>query len=84
MEIPLSKCPFHVSLQHGDRRSHALSRHPDNLAVASTDAGHNGSSADGTFAINGPQTQIDFGYRAVHLTTVYAKKIVKVRCLSRP
>ncbi|GAA5925114.1 hypothetical protein JCM3775_006370 [Rhodotorula graminis] len=48
-----------------------------NMAVASTDTGHNGTSGDGTFAINGPETQLDFGYRAVHLTTVYSKAIVK-------
>ncbi|GAA5990883.1 hypothetical protein JCM10908_000063 [Rhodotorula pacifica] len=46
------------------------------MAVASTDTGHNGTSGDGTFAIKGPETQIDFGYRAVHLTTVYSKKIL--------
>ncbi|BGP41559.1 hypothetical protein JCM10449v2_005550 [Rhodotorula kratochvilovae] len=47
------------------------------MAVASTDTGHNGTSGDGTFAINGPETQVDFGHRAVHLTTVYSKAIVK-------
>ncbi|GAA5838204.1 hypothetical protein JCM9279_004155 [Rhodotorula babjevae] len=47
------------------------------MAVASTDAGHNGPGFDGSFAINGSETQIDFGYRAVHLTTVYSKAIVK-------
>ncbi|POY74244.1 hypothetical protein BMF94_2682 [Rhodotorula taiwanensis] len=46
------------------------------MAVASTDTGHNGTSADGTFAISNPESQIDFGYRAVHLTTVYSKKIL--------
>ena len=38
---------------------------------------HAGTSGDGTFALNGPETQYDFGYRAVHLTTVYSKAIVK-------
>ncbi|SCV73386.1 BQ2448_7312 [Microbotryum intermedium] len=47
------------------------------FAVASTDAGHNGSSGDGTFAISNPQTQIDFGCRAVHLTATYSKKIIR-------
>ena len=42
-----------------------------------------GTSGNGTFAINGPETQIDFGYRAVHLTTVYSKTILKVRLLTR-
>ena len=48
------------------------------FAVASTNTGHNGTGLDGTFAINNPQSQIDFGYRAVHLTTVYSKAIVKM------
>ncbi|GAA5981994.1 hypothetical protein JCM5350_000606, partial [Sporobolomyces pararoseus] len=47
------------------------------FAVASTNAGHNGTSGDGTFAIANPETQIDFGWRAVHLTTDYSKAIVK-------
>jgi feruloyl esterase len=40
----------------------------------------NGTSGDGTFAISNSETQIDFGYRAVHLTTVYSKKILAVSC----
>ncbi|GAA6038605.1 hypothetical protein JCM8097_009444 [Rhodosporidiobolus ruineniae] len=47
------------------------------MAVASTDTGHHGTSGDGTFAAGNPESQIDFGYRAVHLTTVYSKKIVE-------
>lgn len=47
------------------------------FAVASTDTGHNGTVYDGTFAINNPQTQYDFGYRAVHLSTVFSKIVVK-------
>jgi feruloyl esterase len=80
------------------------SNHTDNFAVASTDTGHHGTSADGyglffplpsrrvliasssplspinsTFAAGNPESQIDFGYRAVHLSTVYSKAIVEVR-----
>ncbi|BGP44472.1 hypothetical protein JCM10450v2_000286 [Rhodotorula kratochvilovae] len=47
------------------------------FAVASTDTGHHGISGNGTFALNNPESQIDFGYRAVHLTTVYSKEIIK-------
>ncbi|SGZ32619.1 BQ5605_C040g11895 [Microbotryum silenes-dioicae] len=47
------------------------------FAVASTDAGHNGSIGDGTFAISNPQSQIDFGHRAVHLTATYSKKLIR-------
>lgn len=46
-------------------------------ATASTDTGHqNPSSADGSWALGHPQKVIDFGYRAIHLTTVNAKAIV--------
>ncbi|GAA5936110.1 uncharacterized protein JCM15063_002712 [Sporobolomyces koalae] len=47
------------------------------FAVASTNAGHIGTSGNGTFALNNPETQIDFGYRAVELTTTYSKALVK-------
>ncbi|GAA5838957.1 hypothetical protein JCM3766R1_004542 [Sporobolomyces carnicolor] len=47
------------------------------FAVTSTNAGHIGASFNGTFAISNPESQIDFGWRAVHLTTDYAKAIVK-------
>ncbi|EUC56725.1 feruloyl esterase B [Rhizoctonia solani AG-3 Rhs1AP] len=47
------------------------------FAVASTDTGHTGTSGDGTFAISNPESQIDFGHRAVHLSTVFAKTIAK-------
>jgi feruloyl esterase len=45
------------------------------FAVASTDAGHNSSLIDGAWESLGPEVAIDFGWRAVHLTTVYAKSI---------
>ncbi|GAA5934647.1 hypothetical protein JCM10213_002042 [Rhodosporidiobolus nylandii] len=47
------------------------------FAVASTDTGHWGTSGDGTFAAGNPESQIDFGHRAVHLTAEYSKKIIK-------
>ncbi|CAE6437042.1 unnamed protein product [Rhizoctonia solani] len=47
------------------------------FAVASTDTGHNGTSEDGSFAIGSPESQIDFGYRAVHMSTEFSKKIVQ-------
>ncbi|HEY3908730.1 MAG TPA: tannase/feruloyl esterase family alpha/beta hydrolase [Stellaceae bacterium] len=46
-------------------------------ATASTDTGHqNPSSSDGSWALGHPEKVIDFGYRAIHLTTVNAKAIV--------
>ncbi|EJD48968.1 tannase and feruloyl esterase [Auricularia subglabra TFB-10046 SS5] len=47
------------------------------FAVASTNAGHNGTQLDGTFALNNPETQIDFGWRAVHLSTLFAKNVLR-------
>lgn len=44
-------------------------------ATASTDTGHTGGS--GSFAQGHPEKLTDFGYRAVHETTVRAKAIVK-------
>lgn len=46
-------------------------------ATASTDTGHQDSnSGDGSWALGHPEKVIDFGYRAIHLTTVNAKAIV--------
>jgi feruloyl esterase len=45
-------------------------------AVASTNTGHYGTFGDGSFALGHPEKLIDFGYRAVHETTVNAKAIV--------
>ncbi len=43
-------------------------------AAAATDTGHVGGTAD--FALDHPEKLIDFGYRAVHETTVNGKTIV--------
>jgi feruloyl esterase len=43
-------------------------------ATASTDTGHTGGTAD--FALGHPEKVIDFGYRAIHETTVAAKPII--------
>ena len=50
-------------------------------ATAATDTGHKGDpnalggALDGTWALHNPQAVIDFGYRAVHVTTATAKAI---------
>jgi hypothetical protein len=36
-----------------------------NFSVASTNTGHDGGVGDGSFLLNNPESQIDFGYRAV-------------------
>jgi feruloyl esterase len=43
-------------------------------AVAGTDTGHTGNSA--AFALGHPEKLVDFGWRAVHETTVTSKQIV--------
>jgi feruloyl esterase len=43
-------------------------------ATASTDTGHKGGTAD--FALGHPEKLVDFGYRAIHETTVFAKPVV--------
>jgi feruloyl esterase len=46
-------------------------------ATAATDTGHTGEHAiDGSWALNNMKRQINFGFRAVHLATVIAKRII--------
>jgi Tannase and feruloyl esterase len=45
-------------------------------AVAGSDTGHVGAPADGTWAKGHPEKVRDYGWRAVHLTTVVGKKFV--------
>lgn len=44
-------------------------------ATASTDTGHTGGSA--AFAYQHPEKMLDFGWRAIHVTTVAGKALVK-------
>lgn len=45
-------------------------------ATAASDTGHQAESADATWAYRHPEKVIDFGYRALHLTTVNAKALI--------
>ncbi len=45
-------------------------------AVAATDDGHTGAGTDGSWALGHPEKVTDFGYRAVHETSVDSKLIV--------
>lgn len=47
-----------------------------NYATAATDTGHVGSGMTAEWAIGHPEKLIDFGHRAVHVTTVAAKAAV--------
>ncbi len=46
-------------------------------AVAGTDDGHTGSGTDGSWALGHPEKIVDFGYRAVHETSMNSRKFVK-------
>ncbi len=45
-------------------------------AAVSTDTGHRGHAGDGSWALGEPEKIVDYGHRAVHLTTVAAKALV--------
>lgn len=45
-------------------------------ATTSTDTGHEGAGGDGSFAFGHHEKWVDFGYRAVHETTLKAKAII--------
>ena len=47
------------------------------FATMSTDTGHNSTSGDITWALNNPQTKIDWGYRAMHESIVIAKQVIE-------
>lgn len=45
-------------------------------ATAGTDTGHEGDAEDASWAYKHPEKVIDFGYRALHLTTANAKRLI--------
>jgi Tannase and feruloyl esterase len=46
-------------------------------ATAATDTGHEGEAPDASWAYHHPEKVIDFGYRALHVTTANAKKFIE-------
>ncbi len=46
------------------------------FATASTDTGHQAGAEDASWAFHHPQKITDYGYRALHLTTLRAKEIL--------
>lgn len=46
-------------------------------ATASTNTGHSAGGTDANWALNHPEKIVDFGYRAIHLTNVNAKAMIK-------
>jgi hypothetical protein len=45
-------------------------------ATAATDTGHSGGGQSAEWAVGHPEKLVDYGYRAVHVTTVAAKVVV--------
>lgn len=53
-------------------------------ATAGTDTGHEGTSVDGTWALNNIERQVNFGFLAVHRTAVMSKAIIAHYYGSKP
>lgn len=53
-------------------------------AAASTDTGHQGEGTDAGWAMGHPEKVIDFGYRAIHETTVAGKAITEAFYGAKP
>lgn len=53
--------------------AHGLHR---GYATSSTNTGHTGGPADGSWALGHPQRILDYGHRAQHLTALAAKQII--------
>lgn len=53
-------------------------------ATAGTDTGHEGTSIDGTWALNNIERQANFGFLAVHRTAVMSKAIIAHYYHSKP
>jgi hypothetical protein len=56
----------------------------DGYAASSTDTGHRGRSTDSTWAVNHPEKQADFDYRAVHETALTSKALIQAFYNSAP
>jgi hypothetical protein len=53
-------------------------------AASSTDTGHRGAPSDATWAVNHPEKQTDFDYRAIHEMAQTAKALIQVFYSSTP
>ena len=53
-------------------------------ATAATDTGHTGNGLTAEWAIGHPEKLVDFGHRAVHVTTVAAKRVTEAFYGSAP
>lgn len=46
------------------------------FATMSTDTGHNSSAGDAAWALNAPETIVDWGHRAMHGSVTLSKSII--------
>ena len=67
---------FHAVGGSAGRIGDTTSLLEDGFAMASTDAGHEGNAPDANAFFRDPLAVINYGYRAVHLSTVAAKEII--------
>jgi len=63
------------------RLGESLSR---GYAASSTDTGHRGAPSDSEWAVNHPEKQTDFDYRAIHETAQTAKAVIQAFYNSAP
>ncbi|KAH6853080.1 Tannase/feruloyl esterase [Chaetomium sp. MPI-CAGE-AT-0009] len=54
------------------------------MASLSTDTGHNSSFTDSTWALNQPEKRTDWGWRAIHGSTILGKKLIRAYYSKRP
>jgi feruloyl esterase len=54
------------------------------FATSSTNTGHPGRSTDSTWAVNHPEKQADFDYRAIHETALTSKALIQAFYNSAP
>ncbi|KAE8448975.1 hypothetical protein EG329_008771 [Mollisiaceae sp. DMI_Dod_QoI] len=64
---------FSGGINWNDMETHALS----GFASMSTDTGHTSSIPDASWALHNPETQIDWGYRAMHGSVELAKLLTQ-------
>ncbi|RAK78174.1 tannase and feruloyl esterase [Aspergillus fijiensis CBS 313.89] len=53
-------------------------------AVFSTDTGHNSTATDASWAFQNPESQVNWGWRALHETVIYGKQITEAFYRTRP
>ena len=65
---------FGGGINWNDMETNAIS----GFASMATDTGHISAVFNATWALNDPESQIDWGYRAMHMSVVMAKAIIQI------